>query len=70
MTASLRKRRSVVYTTEPIVDLILDNAIPANADALANTVVCDPACGDGVFLATATRRSLALVLVLATRLAI
>ena len=70
MTASLRKKGGVVYTTEPIVDLILDNAIPANADALANTVVCDPACGDGVFLATATRRSLALVPDPASRLEI
>ena len=59
MTASLRKRHGVVYTPEPIVELILDNALPANADALANAVVCDPACGDGVFLAAAARRMLA-----------
>ena len=59
MTASLRKRHGVVYTPDPIVELILDNALPANSDALANAVVCDPACGDGVFLAAAARRMLA-----------
>ena len=55
MTASLKKRRGIVYTPQPIVDLILDSALPRRADALAHAVICDPACGDGAFLTAAAR---------------
>ena len=58
MTASLKKRRGVVYTPQPIVDLILDSALPRRADALARAVICDPACGDGAFLTAAARLAL------------
>lgn len=58
MTASLKKRHGGVYTPQPIVDLILDNTLPHNADALARAVICDPACGDSAFLTAAARRAL------------
>ena len=61
MTTSLRKQHGVVYTPQPIVDLILDNVLPANADELANSVICDPACGDGAFLTAVARRALTLL---------
>lgn len=61
MTTSLRKQHGVVYTPQPIVDLILDNVLPTNADELANSVICDPACGDGAFLTVAARRALTLL---------
>ena len=56
--ASMKKHHGVVYTPQPIVDLILDNTLPRRADALARAVVCDPACGDGAFLTAAARRAL------------
>ena len=58
MSASLRKRHGVVYTPEPIVELILDNVLPSSPGELANAVVCDPACGDGAFLTAVARRAL------------
>ena len=57
-TAPDRKRDGAVYTPESVVDLILDSALPDSPDALANAAVCDPACGDGAFLAAAARRVL------------
>jgi len=42
------KAYGVVYTPEWIVDLILDNTVRGYAPAMK---VCDPACGDGAFLA-------------------
>ena len=59
MTPSIRKQHGVVYTPDHIVDLILDNVLPQNADALAAAAICDPACGDGAFLLAAVRRILA-----------
>ena len=61
MTASLRKQHGVVYTPQPIVELILDNVLPTNAAELANSVICDPACGDGAFLTIVARRALTLL---------
>ena len=58
MTASLKKRHGVVYTPKPIVNLILDNVLPQSNDELAASAICDPACGDGAFLAAAARRIL------------
>ena len=58
MTASLKKRHGVVYTPEPVVELILDNVLPQSDDELAASAICDPACGDGAFLAAAARRIL------------
>ncbi len=58
MNTSLRKRHGVVYTPQPIVDLILDNVLPQPYDELANAVICDPACGDGAFLTAIARRVL------------
>ena len=58
MSISTRKRRGVVYTPPHIVALILDNALPAAANELAAAAVCDPACGDGAFLAAVARRLL------------
>ena len=57
--ASIRKRDGVVYTPEWIVSLILDNALPAEPDALAAAAICDPARGDGAFLVPAAERLLA-----------
>ena len=59
MTASLKKRHGVVYTPEPIVELILDNVLPKSDDELADAIVCDPACGDGAFLTAVARHILA-----------
>ena len=59
MTTSLRKRHGVVYTPKPIVNLILDNVLPQSNDELAASAICDPACGDGAFLAAVARRILA-----------
>ena len=58
MTTSLKKRHGVVYTPKPIVELILDNVLPQSNDELALSVICDPACGDGAFLAAVARRIL------------
>ncbi len=58
MSISNRKRRGVVYTPPHIVALILDNTLPADAVGLAAAAVCDPACGDGAFLAAVARRML------------
>ena len=58
MTAFLKKRHGVVYTPKPIVELILDNVLPQSNDELASSVICDPACGDGAFLAAVARRIL------------
>ena len=58
MSISDRKRRGVVYTPPSIVALILDNALPADADGLAAASICDPACGDGAFLTAVARRLL------------
>lgn len=48
-----RKEYGVVYTPEWIVDLILDAALRDYAPTMK---VCDPACGDGVFLARLAER--------------
>ena len=58
MTISSRKSRGVVYTPPHIVALILDHTLPCGSDELAAAAVCDPACGDGAFLAAAARRIL------------
>ncbi len=58
MTTTIRKRYGVVYTPEHIVELILDNVLPTDASTLANVAVCDPACGDGVFLVQFAKRAL------------
>ncbi len=58
MIASPKKRLGVVYTPEPIVNLILDNVLPSQPEGLADAVVCDPACGDGAFLTAIARRAL------------
>ena len=58
MIASQRKRHGVVYTPEPIVNLILDNVLPLQSDVLARASICDPACGDGEFLSVAAQRAL------------
>lgn len=58
MTTSVRKRHGVVYTPSSVVDLILDDVLPAGADELAGAVICDPACGDGAFLTATAHRIL------------
>ena len=58
MMTSQKKRHGVVYTPEPIVNLILDNVLPSQADSLVKASICDPACGDGAFLAVAAQRVL------------
>ena len=58
MTTSARKRHGVVYTPPAVVELILDNVLPPDADELAAASICDPACGDGAFLTAAARRIL------------
>lgn len=55
---SRKKRHGVVYTPQPIVDIILDNTLPRDSDELACAVICDPACGDGAFLTAVARRLL------------
>lgn len=47
------KKYGVVYTPEWIVDLILDNTLREYKPAMK---VCDPACGDGSFLARLVER--------------
>jgi len=47
------KEYGVVYTPEWIVDLILDNTVREYKPALK---ICDPACGDGAFLARLVER--------------
>ena len=59
MSASMRKRHGVVYTPAPIVELILNNVLPAEQDELERAVICDPACGDGAFLTATAGRILA-----------
>ena len=59
MNLPARKRHGVVYTPAPIVELILDNVLPAGGDELAAASVCDPACGDGAFLTAVASRMLA-----------
>ena len=58
MIASKRKRHGVVYTPTSVVELILDNVLPADTGKLAAASVCDPACGDGAFLTAAASRIL------------
>ena len=58
MNTSTRKRHGLVYTPAPTVALILDNVLPAGADELAGSSICDPACGDGAFLTAAAGRIL------------
>ena len=58
MTTSLRKKHGVVYTPEPIVELILDNVLPEAHGELATAVIIDPACGDGAFLTAIANRIL------------
>ena len=58
MSTPARKRHGVVYTPPLIVALILDHVLPPSADELAAASICDPACGDGAFLAAAARRIL------------
>ena len=58
MITSEKKRHGVVYTPEPIVSLILDNVLPSQEGELADAVICDPACGDGAFLASVAQRAL------------
>lgn len=50
---SAQKHFGVVYTPRPIVDLMLD-ACPGND--LRDVNICDPACGDGQFLAPLVER--------------
>ena len=58
MITSEKKRHGVVYTPEPIVGLILDNVLPSLEGELSDAAVCDPACGDGAFLASVAQRVL------------
>ncbi len=58
MITSEKKRHGVVYTPEPIVSLILDNVLPVQARDLADSVICDPACGNGAFLTSVAQRVL------------
>lgn len=59
MTLGGRKRWGVVYTPDWVVGVILDGVLPLGGEGLAGAAVCDPACGDGAFLAGAARRALA-----------
>ena len=52
------KSRGVVYTPEPIVERILDEAGLRSSAELAGASVCDPACGDGAFLVPLAKRIL------------
>ena len=47
------KRNGVVYTPDWVVTIIHDNALPEN---LGDISICDPACGDGVFLVDVAKR--------------
>ena len=58
MIASERKRHGVVYTPASVVELILDNVLPVDAEELAGAAICDPACGDGAFLTDVAQRIL------------
>ena len=58
MIASERKRHGVVYTPASVVELILNNVLPADSDELAAAAICDPACGDGAFLTAVAQRIL------------
>ena len=58
MITSQKKQHGVIYTPEPIVSLILDNVLPSQGDELAGAVICDPACGNGAFLASVAWRVL------------
>lgn len=58
MNTTLRKRHGIVYTPEPIVEIILDNVLPVSSSELSRSVICDPACGDGAFLVSVARRVL------------
>ena len=58
MITSEKKQHGVVYTPEPIVGLILDNVLPSLEGELSDAAVCDPACGDGAFLASVAQRIL------------
>ena len=59
MSTSARKRHGAVYTPASVVELILDNVLPASSDELAAAIICDPACGDGAFLTAVASRVLA-----------
>ena len=52
------KSHGVVYTPEPVVARILDEAGLGSSAALATASVCDPACGDGAFLGPLAARIL------------
>ena len=47
------KRNGVVYTPDWVVTIIHDNTLP---EYLGELSICDPACGDGVFLVDVARR--------------
>lgn len=52
------KSHGVVYTPEPVVARILDEAGLGSSAGLAAASVCDPACGDGAFLVPLAARIL------------
>lgn len=58
-TASGDRKQRGAYPTPPwLIDLVVDQAVPASADVPTGSevIVLDPACGDGRFLVAAARR--------------
>ncbi|MCI5218942.1 MAG: hypothetical protein D3914_07085, partial [Candidatus Electrothrix sp. LOE2] len=49
------KNKGVVYTPPMLVDFLLDQSLPLNAESLSWKIL-DPACGSGVFLVGAFKR--------------
>ena len=63
LSAAARKKGGVTYTPEalavPVAHIALEKALAQagpTADDLLKLVVCDPACGAGIFLVVAARR--------------
>jgi hypothetical protein len=54
-----QQQDSAHYTPRAVVELIMDEAMPWDAEETESLRVLDPACGSGVFLAEAFRRMVA-----------
>ena len=51
-----KKDTGVVYTPSFLVNLLIDELLPLSKDTPTDIKLIDPACGSGIFLATAFRR--------------
>ena len=54
--ASYRKSNGVVYTPSWVVEDMLDRLLPKDGRGMLAMRLCDPACGDGAFLAEVVKR--------------